>query len=75
MKAEIGRARLARAYRLEERDLDREDPQVRERWKHSIPVLEIGGRVAFKLRLTPAELERKFERLAREWESGRGGRR
>ena len=35
----------------------------------SIPVLEIAGRVAFKGKLTSAELERKLERRARELES------
>ena len=30
-------------------------------------LLEIGGRVAFKGRLDPRDLERKFERRAREW--------
>jgi hypothetical protein len=66
MKAEIARARLSRPYRLEERSID-DDEELRERWKHSIPVLEIGGRIAFKGRLDAPELERKFERLADQW--------
>jgi hypothetical protein len=70
MKAELGRARLSRRYELEEVDIDRDD-DLRRRFGHSIPVLEIGGRVAFKGRLTASELERKFERLAGEWDAAR----
>jgi hypothetical protein len=55
---------------LEEVDIDRDD-DLRRRFGHSIPVLEIGGRVAFKGRLTASELERKFERLAGEWDAAR----
>jgi hypothetical protein len=35
-------------------------------------VLTVGGRVAFKGRMTRAEFERKFVRLAAEWDE-RGG--
>jgi hypothetical protein len=70
MKTELARARLSRRYELEEVDIDRDD-DLRRRFGHSIPVLEIGGRIAFKGRLTAAELERKFERLAGEWEASR----
>ena len=38
-----------------------------ERFGESIPVLEIGGRVAFKGRLEAGGLERKFRRLAEAW--------
>jgi glutaredoxin len=71
MKTELSRARLSRRFELEEVDIDRDD-DLRRRFGHSIPVLEIGGRIAFKGRLTVPELERKFERLAGEWEGSRG---
>ena len=47
---------------------DHADPQLEERYGRSIPVLHIGGRLAFKGRLEVAELRKKFARLAREWE-------
>jgi hypothetical protein len=62
MKAEIARASLPR-YELREVNIDT-DPALVERFGQSIPVLAIGGHVAFKARLTRAELERKFARLA-----------
>jgi hypothetical protein len=68
MKRELARSRTARPWRLEERDIER-DPALFERFGRSIPVLEIGGRVAFKGRLTRGEFERKFARLAAEWEA------
>ena len=64
MKAQIERARVARPWTLTEVDIDGDDA-LREAYERSIPVLVIGGRVAFKGRLTTAEFERKFERLAR----------
>lgn len=66
MKAELARARVGRPYTLQEIDID-SDPQLVERFGHSIPVLAIAGRVAFKTKLTAAEFERKFARLADEW--------
>lgn len=62
MKAEIGRARLARRCELREVNIDT-DPALVERFGRSIPVLEIAGHVAFKTRLERGELERKFARL------------
>jgi hypothetical protein len=70
MKSEIGRARVARPFRIEEVNIDG-DPELYTRYRHSIPVLAIGGHVAFKGRLSAAEFERKFERLAAEWQRGR----
>jgi glutaredoxin len=68
MKAALEQCRASRPWRLEVVDIER-DPELFERFKHSIPVLEIGGRVAFKGRLTAREFERKFARLAAEWEA------
>ena len=65
MKLEIARAGERRALMLEEIDIET-DPELEERYGRSIPVLEIAGRVAFKGRLTPSDLERKLERGARE---------
>jgi hypothetical protein len=61
MKAEIELALARETYTLEELDIDR-DPALVARFGESIPVLAIEGRVAFKLRLTAAELRRKVER-------------
>jgi len=68
MKAEIARVSARRPLALVEVDID-SDPELVERFGRSIPVLEIAGRVAFKGKLTSAELERKLERRARELES------
>lgn len=70
MKDEIVRARLRRAYSLTEVNID-QDPELARQHGESIPVLLIGGRTAFKGRLTAGELERKFARLAEEWERAR----
>ena len=70
MKAQITRARLSRPYRLDEVNIDG-DPELYQRWGRSIPVLSIGGRVAFKAKLDSGQFERKFERLAAEWERSR----
>lgn len=61
MKAEIESALARETYDLEEVDIDG-DPALVARFGESIPVLAIEGRVAFKLRLTAAELSRKVER-------------
>jgi hypothetical protein len=64
----------ARAWRgrirLVERDVD-SDPALAERWGRSIPVLEIGGALAFKVKLSASEFERKFARMAEEWSRAR----
>lgn len=61
MKAEVERALPRGEYSLEEVDIDR-DPALVARFGESVPVLAIEGRVAFKLRLTAAELQRKAQR-------------
>lgn len=67
MKAEIERARLGRTCTLREVDIDR-DPGLVETYGRSVPVLEIGGRTAFKGRCTAEEIARKVERALRERE-------
>lgn len=61
MKAEIARAGRADTYRLVEVDID-SDPRLVDEYGRSIPVLAIGGRAAFKGRLTAADFARKLER-------------
>jgi len=70
MKDQIARARLSAPHVLEEVDIDR-DPELVRRHGRSIPVLEIGGRPAFKGRMELADFERKFARRARELREGR----
>lgn len=65
MKAEIARVQTSRAFALREVNIDG-DPALVERFGLSIPVLEIAGRVAFKGRLSAADLERKLARADRE---------
>jgi hypothetical protein len=67
MRVEIARARLGRRVRLELVDVDL-DPELARRYGARVPVLAIGGRVAFEGTLTAADLERDFARLAAEWE-------
>ena len=69
MKAELARARVRPEPRLEVLDVER-DPELRERYGLSVPVLEIEGRVAFKGRLTAAEFERKYARRVAEIRAG-----
>ena len=64
MKAEIERARLSGPWQLKIVDIET-DPALEEKYGRSIPVLEIGGRAAFKGRLTAEELERKVARALR----------
>jgi len=66
MRAELERDLAGRAWTLEEVDIDA-DPELEQRYGRSIPVLHIGGRLAFKGRIGPGELKPKFARLAREW--------
>ena len=66
MKAEIARARVAHPFVLEEVDISA-NPKLEELWGRSIPVLEIAGRIAFKSKLSAADFERKYARLADEW--------
>ena len=66
MLAQIESARVSRPFRVTEVNIDT-DPELQRRFSRSIPVLEIGGRVAFKGRLEAREFAAKFERLAGEW--------
>jgi len=70
MKAEIARARLPRRVALEEVDITG-DAELEAHYGRSIPVLFIGGRLAFKARLTAGEFVRKFDRLAADWDRAR----
>lgn len=64
MKAEMETARLGERYTLSEVDIE-SDPELFERFRLSIPVLEIAGRVAFKGRLTSEAFAEKLKRAAR----------
>jgi glutaredoxin len=66
MEEALAGARLDAPYALVRLDVDADEP-LRARFDRSVPVLAIGGRVAFKGRLERADLERKFARLARAW--------
>jgi hypothetical protein len=70
MKEEIVATDLGAAFELTEVDIEG-DPELLRAHGESIPVLEIGGRVAFKGRLESRELKRKFDRLAGEWHRAR----
>lgn len=70
LKRELGLARVDRPWTLTEVDIDA-DPALVEAHGRSIPVLEIGGRTAFKGRMSAADFERKFARLARAWAEAR----
>ena len=65
MKAELARARVRPPFHLREVDIEG-DAELLERHGRSIPVLEIGGRPAFKGRLTRAEFEQRYARRAAE---------
>jgi len=74
LKQELARARVRDRYELTEVDIDA-DPELTERYGRSIPVLAIGGRVAFKGRMRAREFERKFVRLAEAWREAAGEQR
>lgn len=63
MKRELARARVSRPFELTEVDIE-SDPELLDRFGLCVPVLEIAGRVVFEGRLSAAEFERVFERLA-----------
>jgi len=65
MKQAVRAAGLGDRVTLREIDIAG-DPALEHAYGRSIPVLAIDGRVAFKGRLTPAELKRKLDRYARE---------
>jgi hypothetical protein len=66
MKAELARARVRPPFRLEEVDVSA-DPALLARHGLSVPVLEIGGRVAFKGRLDAASFAAKYARRVAEF--------
>lgn len=64
MKAELERAGLPERGAWREVDVD-SDPVLAARHGHTVPVLEIGGRTAFKARLRADRLERRVAELER----------
>jgi glutaredoxin len=70
MKREIARARTEIEYTLTEVDITNDQALVAAHGE-SIPVLEIGGRKAFKVRLSAADFSRKLARLGAEWQRAR----
>jgi exo-beta-1,3-glucanase (GH17 family) len=60
-KAEIARAGCAGLFLLEEVNIDC-DGELRMRFGWDIPVIEVGGAVVFKHRLTAEEFRREIER-------------
>jgi len=67
MKAEMARARTSVPYTLAEVDVD-SDADLAQRYGLSVPVLEIAGRPAFKVRLSAEDFARKLARRAGEQE-------
>jgi hypothetical protein len=67
MEEEVRRARVSFPWTLTKVDISR-DPALEAQYGQSIPVLWIGGRKAFKGRMSAVEYVRKFERLAQEWQ-------
>jgi len=64
MKAVIQQVAVKTALDLVEIDVDSDD-ELKTKYGDQVPVLFIGGRKAFKYRLTAAELTRKLHRQAR----------
>ena len=64
MKTELEAGRPG-AYALTEVDIET-DPELERRFGQSSPVLELGGRTAFKGRLDP-NWRARFDRLAAAW--------
>jgi glutaredoxin len=69
MKAELARARVRPPFTLVEIDVEG-DPALRARYGTSVPVLEIGGRAAFKGRLEAREFARRYARRLAEMRAG-----
>jgi glutaredoxin len=63
MKHELAQAGAADRYVLRTVDVDA-DPALALRYGHSVPVLEIDGRVAFKGRMSAADFLRKLARAS-----------
>ncbi|HYN83611.1 MAG TPA: glutaredoxin family protein [Pyrinomonadaceae bacterium] len=62
-KREMERARCADLYTLEEVNVD-DDAELARRYGYDIPVVVMGGRVAFKHRLTAADFARELRLLS-----------
>jgi glutaredoxin len=60
-KAVLAQARTRVAFDLEEVDIS-SDPELFEEHKWTIPVIEIDGRTAFKLRVAPEALLERLQR-------------
>ena len=73
MKAELARAGLRGRYELTVLDLDTDvDEAVRADHGPWVPVMEIGGRVAFKARMDAATFRKRFAKLAERWYAEQG---
>lgn len=66
MKAVIGEVARKMPIDLEEIDIDGA-AELRQRFGDEVPVLFIGGRKAFKYRVTARELEKRLKRMTRPW--------
>jgi glutaredoxin len=64
-KAAISASECNDEFSLEEVNID-QDPALRERYGHDIPVILINGVKAFKHRVDRGEFKRKLRRLARD---------
>ncbi len=60
-KAVLAQTRARVAFDLQEIDISR-DPELFEEHKWDIPVIEIDGRTAFKLRVAPEALLERLQR-------------
>lgn len=66
MKADLARAGTIRESGWSEVDVD-SDPVLAERFGECVPVLEVGGRLAFRARIRPGTLRRRLAQLERAW--------
>jgi glutaredoxin len=64
MKAELERAGLPSRWDFREVDVDG-DPELAARLGNCVPVLEIGGRLAFRAHIRAGQLPRRAAKLAR----------
>jgi len=59
-KQQMHAAACAELYELEEVNIET-DPEIFERYKHSIPVIAINGSETFKYRITPADFRKAVQ--------------
>ena len=64
MKMLLQRAMRRYPLELDEVNID-QDPELRERFGHEVPILFIEGRKAFKYRVTEQELLKRLDRTIR----------